>query len=370
MKHQDLYPDKLLKAELDNLHDEGCADQVLLADIQSAIARSMNSDESNDLWQRIDAADRVLRDNPQEPSDLQRIQACRPKERRALPPVDKDALADKVYGAWLARCAGCTLGKPVEGWPREKIRRYLQEAGAYPLHFYIPALNPFPEGLELWENYTDTTLGNISRMVRDDDIDYTVLALKTLETCRRDFTSMDIGRLWLENLPYKNIFTAEAIAYRNLVNEMDPPLSAYTRNPYREFIGAQIRGDMWGYVNPGRPERAAEMAFRDACVSHTKNGIYGEMWAAACIAAALVLDDPHEIVQAGLAEIPAECRLAVAIRNTMNSCNRKASWEAVWDEIQRAYPDMSGIHVINNTCLIVMGLLAGKAISARRSASR
>lgn len=360
MQHQDLSREKLFKAELNNLRDEGCQDQALLADIQKFIQADLPRDEEEGLWSRIDSANQRLLQDPKEPSDLAGIQNSRPQQTQRLPMLNEGQLADKIHGAWLARCAGCTLGKPVEGWPREKIRVYLQAAGAYPLHSYIPAMQPFPEGLALWENYTETTLGRISKMVRDDDIDYTVLGLKALETYGRDFEPLHIGRLWLENFPYNSIFTAEAIAYRNMIHEMEPPLTASYRNPYREFIGAQIRADMWGYANPGDPQNAAAMAFRDACVSHTKNGIYGEMWAAACIASAFVLDDPREIIRAGLAEIPAESRLAHAIQTVMDWCGQAASWEEVCEQIQAEFSEMSSIHVINNTCLIVMGLLMGK----------
>ena len=360
MQHQDLSQEKLLKAELDNLRDEGCRDGDLLEEIETAISKSLSPQECSRLWERIDAVNLLLLDDPKEPSTLRDIQKSKPRSGKSLPAVKRENLEDRVLGAWLARCAGCTLGKPVEGWTREKIKAYLQAAGAYPLHTYIPAMQPFPDGLALWDNYTGTTLGNITGMVRDDDIDYTVLGLKALETYGRDFSSLDIGRLWLENLPYNSIFTAEVIAYRNMIDGLEPPRTATFRNPYREFIGAQIRGDMWGYVNPGDPQKAAEMAFRDACVSHTKNGIYGEMWGAACIAAAFVLDDPLEIIRAGLAEIPADCRLAWAMRNTMEWCGQTDSWEEVRERIAVENPFMSSIHVINNTCLIVMGLLLGK----------
>lgn len=360
MQHQDLSREKLLQTEWENLQDEGCIDLVLLRDIQQAIHTDLSVEEYEKLWSRIDEVNAILMKDANEPSDLPAI-----LERRhqyiQIPELSTapDKITDKVHGAWLARCAGCTLGKPVEGWAREKIRRYLQAANAYPLHTYIPAMSEFPAGLELWENYTGTTLGNIRRMVRDDDTDYTVMGLKVLEKHGRNFETRDIGKLWLANLPFGSIFTAEAIAYRNLVNEMEPPQTASYRNPYREFIGAQIRGDMWGYVNPGDPEAAAAMAFRDASLSHTKNGIYGEMWAAACIAAAFTLDDPREIILAGLSQIPADCRLTKAVLKTMEWADIAASWEEVRDNIEKEFADMSSIHVINNTCLIVMGLLFG-----------
>lgn len=360
MQHQDLSREKLLKTELENLRDEGCQDIDLLVLIEKSTSNDLLNEEYERLWKKIDAVNQYLLKDKKEPSDLESIQNSSPGLPQPLPQLNRSKLEEKIYGAWLARCAGCTLGKPVEGWPRNRIKQYLQAAGSYPLRSYIPAMAQFPQGLALWKNYTETTLGNITCMVRDDDIDYTVLGLKTLETYGRDFTSLDIGRLWLENLPYNSIFTAEVIAYRNLINEMEPPQTAFYRNPYREFIGAQIRGDMWGYVNPGDPQKAAGMAFRDACVSHTKNGIYGEMWAAACIAAAFVLDDPQEIIRAGLAEIPAESRLSWAIRNTMEWCRQAKSPDEVFERIETEYPSMSSIHVINNTCLIVAGLLMGK----------
>lgn len=361
MQHQDLGREMLFKAEMKNLQDEGCQDAELLQQIRQALYPGASECMDEDLWRHIDAANKQLLESKEEPSDLAGIRAQRETffDFQVKDHQDVDWY-DKVYGAWLARCAGCTLGKPVEGWTRERIRAYLQAAGAYPLHFYIPVIKPFPQGLELWENYEGTTLGNIQRMVRDDDTDYTVIALRTLEKYGRDFKPQDIGNMWLVNLPYGSIFTAEAIAYRNMINEMDPPRTASFRNPYREYIGAQIRGDMWGYVNPGNPERAAEMAFRDASVSHTKNGIYGEMWAAACIAAAFVLDDPREIILTGLNFIPAHSRLTRAVLKTMQWVDQYGVWETVRDKIEEEFAGMSSIHVINNTCLIVMGLLLGQ----------
>ena len=79
-------------------------------------------------------------------------------------------------------------------------------------------------------------------------------------------------------------------------------------NPFCEWIGADIRADPWGYLAPGWPEKAAEMAWRDAYLSHRRNGIYGEMFFAAAISAAFTVDHPVEALEIGLTEIPRRLR--------------------------------------------------------------
>src|SRR5258708_32280147 len=120
--------------------------------------------------------------------------------------------------------------------------------------------------------------------------------------------SADVADFWLTDIPILHLCTAERVAYRNLCNLIPHPKSATFRNPFREWIGAQIRADFWGYAAAGNPELAAEFAWRDASVSHVKNGIYGEMWAAAMIAAAFVTDDTPTIIRAGLAQLPSRSR--------------------------------------------------------------
>ena len=66
--------------------------------------------------------------------------------------------------------------------------------------------------------------------------------------------------MWLVDLPAGRTFTAERVAYRNLLDGISPPLTARIRNPFREWIGAQIRTDLYGWVNAGSPRRAAEWA--------------------------------------------------------------------------------------------------------------
>lgn len=268
-------------------------------------------------------------------------------------------LRDRLLGAWLGRCAGCNLGKPVEGWTRERIRRYLDLAGAYPIEDYLPVLDPMPDDLRLNDCWPETTRGNVSSMARDDDIDYTILGLHVLEEHGFGLEPADVAAEWLDHLPYTQVYTAERAAYRNLVDGLAPPDSASHRNPYREWIGAQIRADVWGYASPGDPGGAARLAFRDACVSHVGNGIYGEMWVAALLAASFVLEDVRAALETSIAFVPPRSRLAGALGDVVELHASGIDWERGRDAIEERYGRYHGVHTINNAALVAAALLWG-----------
>ena len=296
-----------------------------------------------------------------EPTALEDIQATLPPMPE-LPPLrlDDEALRDRLLGAWLGRCAGCNLGKPVEGWTRDRIRRYLELADAYPIEDYLPVIDPFPDDLRLNWCWPETTRGNVEYMARDDDIDYTILGLHVLEDHGLGFAPMAVAAEWLDHLPFTQVYTAERAAYRNLIGGKAAPESASHRNPYREWIGAQIRADMWGYVSPGDPQRATRLAYQDASLSHTQNGIYGELWAAALIAVSFVVDDVRRALEISLASVPPRSRLTEAVRDVLRWHESGLEWEQARDAIEdRYYAEYSFVHTVNNAALVSAALLWG-----------
>lgn len=296
----------------------------------------------------------------QEPSTLDEIRTARPEGPRDLSlDLGDDVLADKMYGAWLGRAAGCMVGKPVEGKSRDFIERYLREANAYPLDNYFPPLgSPSEEFAGIGP--PSVLVGGITHALRDDDLDYPMLGLHTLEIHGLVFSTENMIAEWLSHLSYHMVYTAERNAYRNLVNGLRAPECAGHINPHREWIGAQIRADIFGWTAPGQPQMAAWRAFRDARLSHVKNGIYGEMFVAAMLAAAFAADDRKEIVEIGLSEIPAKSRLAEAVRDTVEWCGQCGDWTEVWDRVNRRYGHYHPVHTMNNACMIVLGLLKGE----------
>ena len=352
----------LVRDEVDQLVQEGVegvdADR-LLAPI-AGLAGPERADALNRLYADLAGCVPGPGFPYREPSDLDAIRAARPAQPASLPPPAGAALQDRILGAWLGRCAGCTLGKPVEGWRYETIKAYLDSAGAWPLDAYIPADGKRPDGVRWSPGQLASLRGKVDGMARDDDIDYTILGLHVLERFGRDFSTADVGAAWLDSLPYHQTYTAERVAYRNLVDGLAPPATATYRNPYREWIGAQIRADIWGYVNPGAPDRAATMAYRDAALSHTRNGIYGEQLVAAMVAAALATDDIEQVIEQGLSVIPARCRLAEGIAE-VRACHRmEPAWERCRRRIEERYGGYHWVHTIPNALVVVMALLYGE----------
>ncbi|MHB0878937.1 MAG: ADP-ribosylglycohydrolase family protein [Anaerolineae bacterium] len=349
----------LLQDELRQRQEEGCD----VASLQSRVAGADAGDRAG-LEVLFAAAAALSADEAlarREPTDLAAIRALRPDGPRHYDAAFTESyLRDRLAGAWLGRAAGCLLGKPCEGWHHDRIRAYLDRAGAYPLDDYFPLLLPNDEPGLTESRRQNWLRGRICLAPRDDDTDYTVLGLHILEENGPDFTTADVAGQWLNHMPYHQVYTAERVAYANLVDGFQPPETATHQNPYREWIGAQIRAHAIGYAHPGRPEAAADMAYRDAALSHVKNGIYGEMWAAATIAAAMVATDPLEAIEAGLTEIPAECRLAQALRDTIAWSRGDDDWEATWQRVNNAYGHYHVVHTINNACAVALALLHGE----------
>ncbi len=322
----------------------------------------------------------------EEPDDWEGIFALAPglKETYTLP-AGETALKDRFLGAWLGRCAGCALGKPIEAGPymggsdgrtgAENVKLWFEGANAWPIAGYTPEHSRAEETHSLFISQAclNSTREHISFMETDDDIRYTILGLKLLEEKGTDFTSFDVGKLWHAHLPYRFVCTAETQAYLNFAqathhHETTPPADwpekeKWVRtylNPCRELIGAQIRVDAYAYAAAGDPLLAARLAYQDASFSHERNGIYGAMFIAAAIAAAFSTLDPQKIVEAGLAVIPAHSRMAQAVKEAVGLAGQAADAYALALELWGRFAHFGPVHAINNTALCAASLIYAK----------
>ena len=360
---------KSLEIEYRQLVDEG-KDVENLKDVFFAVEKMSPSKRKDDiadaLFKTVDSLPIKKDYDFVEPNDYNAIKTlsdgCSREGDYTAP--DGEILLDKVKGGWYGRICGCYLGKPVECILMPDMKKILTRTDNYPLQRYIDLEDI--EKIDLSDiTYPIKTRAypkNYNKMPSDDDTNYMLIAYEVLKRYGRDFTSADVAEVWLSTQTKYAYCTAERVAYINLINGFVPPESGEYKNAYREWIGAQIRSDFYGYINPGDPVTAAEMAYRDARVSHVKNGIYGSMWVAAMIAEAYVTDDVKRIIQAGLSQIPSSSRLHKAVTNIIAMHEKGVSAECCISDIRTRWNEefsYNWCHTISNAEIVAAALLYG-----------
>ncbi|GAA1555056.1 ADP-ribosylglycohydrolase family protein [Kribbella hippodromi] len=269
-------------------------------------------------------------------------------------------LEQRTLNAWLGRAAGNLLGKPVEKIPRAGIREILTSSGQWPLAQYITAVGVPDEVQQRWpwnRRSKPTSLREvIDGMPEDDDLNFAILALVMMERFGPELSTEDVAQTWLNDLPAGRVFTAERVAYRNLLEGVEPARAAVVGNPFREWIGAQIRTDAYGWAHPGDRTAAARIALVDARLSHTGAGVDGALWVAAMSAAALVVDDPVKAAIAGLDVIDPQGAIARAVRFGLTLAD--AGLDEALDALHAEYGDLHWVHSVNNSALTAYALTA------------
>lgn len=258
--------------------------------------------------------------------------------------------------------SGCMLGKAVELFSMRRghaeLTAYLKAADALPLRSYVPYQADAPELV-----FKPCCRGHMQRSEPDDDVNYSVLALMMLEQHGADLTTEDVARAWMQHLPVASTYTAERAAYKTLLargaewfpegRPLGFDIAECSDNPYNDWIGAQIRADVYGWVCPGDPERAAHLVTRDAQLSHRGEGVYGAVFVAV-LGALLAADMPlQSAVDEALDYLPAECACADAVFRALSVIGE----ERGCDYLREHYADMGPVHTVNNLALVVWALV-------------
>lgn len=208
--------------------------------------------------------------------------------------ISKEAYRDKVYGCWLGKNIGGTLGAPFEAG-REAVD----------LTFYTH----------------DIAKGSLP----NDDLD---LQLSWLCAAERFGTAVDakiLAEYWVSNITPN--WAEYGVGKSNLKLGLEPPVSGGFMNAFKDSNGAWIRSELWACLMPGHPDQAVQYARQDASVDHADEGVYAEVFTAALESAAFVVSDYEELVRIGLSYIPDDCGVARAVRLAIECYRSGITWK-------------------------------------------
>ena len=156
--------------------------------------------------------------------------SCAPVHR-----AGDSALRARLEAGWLGRAAGCLLGKPVEKLPLDGIREIARATGNWPLDSWFTASGLPAEVAARWpwnRRSAATSLAeNIDGMPEDDDLNYPLLTCCCSSATATASPPRSVAGLWLDELPAGRTFTAERVAYRNLLDGLEPPHTARHAQP-------------------------------------------------------------------------------------------------------------------------------------------
>ncbi|MBQ8398117.1 MAG: ADP-ribosylglycohydrolase family protein [Clostridia bacterium] len=201
--------------------------------------------------------------------------------------LTRETLYDKIYACWAGKNIGGTLGAPVEG-----------KMEALNLTFF-PEI---PDGQAL----------------PNDDLDLQLVNLHAAEQYGVGLGTEQIGREWLEHVRFQ--YDEYGYAQTALRAGFIPPFAGKWDNPFVNCMGSPIRSEIWACAAPGRPDIAAYFAWQDAAVDHAGGeGVFGEIFNAAIEALAFTWEGTLvDLVKKALTFIPASCRTAKAVAETLD----------------------------------------------------
>lgn len=233
----------------------------------------------------------------------------------------------KVYGGWMGKNIGGTLGGPVEG------RKQLMELTFYP-------------------KLGDTPMPN-------DDLDLQLVWLHGLEQYGARLTAKELGQEWVEHVffPYDEY----GYALTNLRRGLVPPISGWFNNPFTNCMGSPIRSEIWAMVAPGAPGVAAYYAYQDAVVDHAGGeGVYGEVFFASIESAAFFESDVNRLLDIGLKFIPEDCRTAKAVRDLRKWHKEGRDWMETRELILKYHGRDNFTDAPQNIAFTILGWLYGE----------
>ena len=329
-------PECLMAGALQSLQNKGMIlgdyEPLLQAGIAAAKARDFETLLRMDM--RLRALMRAARPDPEHPAQKTRRFATWEELEAAVDwPADQplaQGLEDKIAAGWMGQLVGAAVGTALEGYTAANIEKVFGEITDYPR--------------------TPNTY--------NDDLTFELAFLEAYLAHGPKITAAHIAENWTGQIPLG--WSAEGVALASIRRGVLPPESGALDNPFDEWIGAQMRGLVCGMVAPGRAREAARLAWMDGSISHTSNGILGEVFNALLAALAPQSGDLRDLIEQSVTLIPEASEYGMVLRHALETCKTTPDWRAAWAICDARYHDYNWIHAYPNAAAQIIALWFGE----------
>ena len=217
--------------------------------------------------------------------------------------LTRDALYDKLKGAWAGQMAGVVLGAKQEFW-------------------YQGTMMPD-------DQVEDFSALNINDAFWQDDLYVEITYVEQMRKTGYNSTLKQMADAFKDSAyPLDH---ANKIGRENLQNGIEAPDSgSYLYNLHCDDLDWQINADFVGQLYPGAPDKAAARAFELGHITNYGDGVYGGVFVAALNAAAYTASGIDEIIAAGCGAIPDGTKFKTILNDVLGCYRQGLSWRECW----------------------------------------
>lgn len=254
--------------------------------------------------------------------------------------ISPEVLKDKIAGGWAGKMVGVTYGAPTEFSAQSRIN----------------------------EDTIDWKPSDIKGSMWQDDIYVQLTFLMSMDKYGID-ASPKLFQEMFAKAGY-GLWHANMQARKNYYDSIFAPLSGSPEyNIHADDIDFQIEADYIGFMCPGMPRSASEIAGRVGHIMNYGDGVYGGIFVAALYSEAYFETDILKIIRKALRSIPEESDYYKTINDVIVLHQHYPSeWKAAWQELENKWGDTDicgagstfNIDAKLNGAYIVMGLLYGE----------
>ena len=259
--------------------------------------------------------------------------------------ISTETLKDKIAGGWAGKMIGVTYGAPTEFKAQGKT---------------------FDDSIK-WKP------SDVKGSIWQDDIYVQLTFLMTMDQYGIDAPAKKFQELFAK-AGYM-LWHANVQARKNYYDSIFPPQSGHPDyNLHADDIDFQIEADYIGFMCPGMPATANQIADKIGHIMNYGDGVYGGVFVAALYSEAYFDNDISKIIDKALLSIPAESDYARIVDDViLLHQHYPADWRAAWAELEAKWGKVQicgagtsfNIDAKLNGAFIVMGLLYGDGDPAK-----